>query len=504
MWASRQIPPKDHASFIRDARDYALVNGIVLRCDPININCVAHLPFTLFPSPYPNELYQECLNIQPVVNRLMLGIANDTSFMNDTLRPIAQVDDFTKNLLDINDAVRREGLAQPIISCISRADYMLDTAPNAAQNEFRLRQVEVNAIASAMSPHSDQVAKLHDFLMTKYDVKMPAATISRPDNTSLATVVGGLVEAFDKYGKSSACILLVNEDLNRNLADQFKVELELTKMRPDIKFVRRPFLSLPDMIRLGPNKELLLEETREVAVVYFRYCYDPSHYSSSRAWDARLLMERSRAIKCPSINFHLAGAKKFQEVLNNQAKLERYLQPAEAQRLENVFCKFWSFKDCSDSDEGYKLATSESVGLVLKPQREGGGNNIYGRDIRPFVEKIAKTEAISQYILMEYIDAPLEKNWVVSQGDGSVSDSVRLDECDRLVSELGIYGAILADANTSLVESNKSGGYLVRSKRFGVNEGGVASGHAGISSLILVDGFQAADEFSLYYVKVVT
>lgn len=499
MWASNQIPVRDRAKVIRDARDYALINGMVLRYDHMtNDNCVAHIPFTLFPSPFPRKLYQECLLVQPVVNKLMLKIANDTAFINDTLRPLAQVDDFTKNLLDINDAVQREGLAQSTICCINRADYMLDTVSNSSPGQLRLRQVEVNAIASSMSAHSYRASRLQDFLMTKYGIKTPNNT-NLPDNTSLDLVAGGLIDAFDSYGKSSAMILLINEERSMNFSDQVAIELEVSRMRPDVKFIRRAFVSLPNIIKLGPNKELLVEDSIEIAVVYFRYCYDPSNYNFDQAWNVRLLLERSRAIKCPSINFHLSGAKKFQQVLNNQAKLERYLESEEAKQLEGFFCKFWSFEDNSDLGEGYRTALDESNRLVLKPQREGGGHNIFGKDINPFVRKIVKTEERFQYILMEYIEGPKEKNWILLQQDDERTDSERMNKCDQLVSELGIFGSILADTNTLQVESNKSAGYLVRSKKFGTNEGGVATGYAGISSLILVDDFDAVDDFSLYY-----
>jgi hypothetical protein len=38
-------------------------------------------------------------------------------------------------------------------------------------------------------------------------------------------------------------------------------------------------------------------------------------YPTEREWDARLMMERSMAIKCPSIQYHLAGTKKIQQEL---------------------------------------------------------------------------------------------------------------------------------------------------------------------------------------------
>jgi len=53
----------------------------------------------------------------------------------------------------------------------------------------------------------------------------------------------------------------------------------------------------------------------EVGVIYFRCGYHPDQYPTEREWDARLMMERSLAIKCPSIQYHLAGTKKIQQAL---------------------------------------------------------------------------------------------------------------------------------------------------------------------------------------------
>jgi hypothetical protein len=40
-------------------------------------------------------------------------------------------------------------------------------------------------------------------------------------------------------------------------------------------------------------------------------------------WKARLLMEESSAVKCPSISYHLTGAKKIQQELARPGVLER-------------------------------------------------------------------------------------------------------------------------------------------------------------------------------------
>lgn len=59
----------------------------------------------------------------------------------------------------------------------------------------------------------------------------------------------------------------------------------------------------------------------EIAVVYFRAGYAPNDYFGRAEWDARLKLERSTAIKSPSIGYHLAGTKKVQQVLAQEGQV---------------------------------------------------------------------------------------------------------------------------------------------------------------------------------------
>lgn len=51
--------------------------------------------------------------------------------------------------------------------------------------------------------------------------------------------------------------------------------------------------------------------------------YLTSDFFPTQDWNTRLMMERSRAIKCPSAAIHLAGTKKVQQVLASPGALER-------------------------------------------------------------------------------------------------------------------------------------------------------------------------------------
>lgn len=83
-----------------------------------------------------------------------------------------------------------------------------------------------------------------------------------------------------------------------------------------------------------------------------------------------------------------------------------------------------------------ELAISNPEKFVMKPQREGGGNNIYGLNVRTSLESMKNSKTRTGYILMEYIDAPREKNYLLGPNDEKNS-------LQELISELGIYGIII-------------------------------------------------------------
>ena len=72
---------------------------------------------------------------------------------------------------------------------------------------------------------------------------------------------------------------------------------------------------------------------------------------------------------------------------------------------------------------------------VVKPQREGGGNNIYGDDIGPFLKSIENSTERDAYIMMDRIAPPITRNYMIRP-----AVPVQLVKC---ISELGIFGYII-------------------------------------------------------------
>ena len=76
--------------------------------------------------------------------------------------------------------------------------------------------------------------------------------------------------------------------------------------------------------RLIVPKVTATQDTQEISVVYLRAGYGPGDYTDETMWEARKMLELSKAIKCPTIITQLAGCKKVQQVLAMPGVLERY------------------------------------------------------------------------------------------------------------------------------------------------------------------------------------
>ncbi len=308
--------------------------------------------------------------------------------------------------------------------------------------------------------------------------------------------------------------MFIVEDVTYNICDQKFHEFEIRRQNPDVFVIRKTLTEVANEARLGDNKELYVGDGIEVAVIYFRCGYHPDQYPTEKEWEARLLMERSLAIKSPSIQYHLAGTKKVQQALAKPGALERFFDDNNKIQdirgiftglysLDNVnylpltlFCVtlppilnftefcfgqfhrfFFIFQD-EQGNKSFDAAMANPDRFVLKPQREGGGNNVYGQDIVPFLEKIKDDTERNAYILMDRISPPITMNYLIRPGSKEAS-------LVKVISELGIFGYLIGDANT--IRINKEVGHMLRTKLSHVNEGGVAAGLGALDSVILVD-----------------
>ncbi|KAG2753743.1 hypothetical protein P692DRAFT_201929223 [Suillus brevipes Sb2] len=88
---------------------------------------------------------------------------------------------------------------------------------------------------------------------------------------------------------------------------------------------------------------------------------------------------------------------------------------------------------------GTRLARCKAPSLVLKPQREGGGNNVYREAIPAFLDALPAEER-EAWIAMEMIETPRGVSGYLVRDNGSTEKKVVRAE---VISELGIFGYAL-------------------------------------------------------------
>lgn len=397
--------------------------------------------------------------------------------------------------LQFNRTYHPHHARQDLALGLFRSDYMVHVDPETSS--LGIKQVEFNTIASSFGGLSSQVSKLHGHLEA---IDAYPATLSKiinqkslPESNSASSLALGLAAAHKAYGSGSnsrrLCALFVVQDPERNVFDQRHLEYALLQSS-GVRSFRLPFSRILSDTKLDSNRTLLyypphassLDEPWEVTVVYFRSGYTPDDYPADDDWKARLHLERSRAIKCPSILTHLAGCKKVQQVLAtpNSPHLAKFVPDHNiSSRILKTFAPIYPLDNGEAGKEARKLATNPETAsrYVLKPQREGGGNNVYRQAIPEFLEKLPDSHWPA-YILMEMIEPPAIENVILRNGELQQGG---------VIGELGVYGTCLWRHGTGEILRNEEAGYLLRTKGDQSEEGGVAAGFGAVDSCCLID-----------------
>ncbi|KAJ5350063.1 Glutathione synthase N-terminal eukaryotic [Penicillium brevicompactum] len=482
-------------------KDWAIHNGLAVRPGPTvvpeggNPNGVlaTNAPVTLFPSPFPRTCFTEATALQEVYNKLYASITCNEEWLGEIVKGLIEVDDFVANLWKVHLAVQKEGYAQNLALGLYRSDYMAHVSP---AGDTALKQVEFNTISSSFGGLSALVRQMHTELLTSppgSSINYPSHPLLQsevpPENTAVETLSSGLAVAHKAYGASKStpalplCVAFVVQDTERNVFDQHALSEHLKKTHN----IPRGYLgsNIHSRRQLIPTTALppphSPDSIFEVTTVYLRAYYSPDEYTSSRDWEARTHLERSAAIKCPTVLNQLSGCKKVQQVLAEPTGLDHltgFLNDVDASLIERVRATFAPQYDLSPNSKGRELALNPETALnhVLKPQREGGGNNVYKADIPGFLQSLPESDW-KGWVLMELINPASNAQNVALRNDGEV---LRGD----VISELGVYGTILWE-DTGKILHNNHGGYLLRTKGKEVNEGGVAAGFSSLDSVLL-------------------
>ncbi|KAL8848151.1 MAG: hypothetical protein Q9221_006796 [Calogaya cf. arnoldii] len=513
--------PEQQEYLLSNIKDWSILNGLAVRPSASLVSASTDLsgalattaPVTLYPSLFPWTCFDEARAIQKAYNELYAAIARDRDWLKQIVERLIEVDDFIAGLWNVHLEVEKEGYVQNLSLGLFRSDYMIHTDPAIPDAKPTIKQVEFNTIASSFGGLSTKVSHLHSYLdsISAYPPTSAITPTSFPQNPCIDSLSLGFSTAHRAYGPSKSspslplCILFIVTVPESNIFDQLALSTPL-QTTYGIPTFRLAFSSILDHTSVSSSKDRILSYTPshspdtpyEVSLIYFRAGYSPSHYTSSTSWDARLHVERSAAIKCPSILTHLAGSKKIQQELAtpNSPHLANFLSRTSSadmtERIRNTFTAIYPLDDTPEGQHAIGLAKNakDSEGYVLKPQREGGGNNIYGPKIPAFLASLGDDQQKwRSHILMELIKPPTLRNSIFRNGEV---------QSGEVIGELGVYGVCLwrnghdeaggkNDGQDGEVLENWEAGFLLRTKGSESEEGGVAAGFGAVDSPCLVD-----------------
>ena len=429
---------------------------------------LTHAPFSLSPYSISTSDLQEMIELTPYFSELMINVSQDWGFLDETLSPISKTDPFLKMLLDL----REHEVSQSRQLLVQRNDFFLikddigkgghdSSSSGEDTSASALRQVEINTVSASFPFLITQLTRLHQHI---FEQIIP--------NNPLKPVVDSFAKAIKDYGSTDAIMLLVSQPAESNRFDQLGLE-QLLWDEYKIQTVRKTLTEIYENGSLSEGHLILAG--KKVAITYYRAGYTPEDFSTSGAIKGRQLIEASSTIQVPDLAMQLAGMKKIQQVLTRPEILSNFMSEEISKRFKKTFVGMHSLDEIIETPEG-EISASEWASInpekyVLKPQREGGGNNYFGKDIPKKITEM-KREEQDAYILMEKIKAKTHQSILV------VNDKV---EKHTSVSEIGRFGICFAE--NGVVQSNEDVGYLVRTKAKNVNEGGVCSGFACLNSL---------------------
>lgn len=416
---------------------------------------LVHAPFSLTPYQLPSSLISQLQIHTQWSSLLFWKVAQNSDFLREILEPTAKVDEFVRFLLSLIPQEKRQD--QQLL--VNRNDFLFERKEN---GELQPLQVEFNTISASFAHLSGRVTALHQQLQQENILK--AAPLP---HDAIAGFASGIKETIENLGWRDSALLILVQPKERNWFDQMGLFAALSQR--GVKVVRATLAEVHQKGKLK-NGDLWVGPQR-IGVVYFRAGYSPGDLPDEESRSARRMLEASTAVLVPEASMQLAGTKKIQQVLADYSILSEFVPESVADQLKAYFAMMFGLEEEVEGRPAREFLAENAEQYVLKPQREGGGNNVYGAEIKDFLTSLPTSEDRA-WIAMKRIEAETAESLLVVQEQAQSRQSI---------SELGIFGLLRAQSGD--LRMNMPVGHLVRTKASNVNEGGVVAGYACLNSL---------------------
>eukprot|EP01066_Platyproteum_vivax_P011863 Platyproteum_vivax@DN5378_c0_g1_i1.p1 len=482
----------------REISAYCVTNGALVFRDPENRYSPYIAPIALCPNRFPKAALDEAYEIGHIFNELLDELTVNPKWLTEVLSTVIADDDFTRHLVEICDRLypKKNDFENEIRLHITRNDYMIDDKEHGPRFCDTLLQVELNTVSASFAGIAQVVSGLHRHMAAFTNEDCSNIDEWLPQNYPAKKIGEAMAGAHAAYKELFSCkearILMVVQPNERNEVDQRLIEQALADL--SVYTIRRTFEELvaaeeAKILEATPTGALRLylahlDAWQEISVVYFRSGYAPKDFVNEDCWRIREVLEGTRAVMVPSIPSQLAGCKKIQASWCSTNVLKKFVKSTPKQKLlQKAFAPQIQLPGTSEWDLGHIAnAIEHPERYVMKPQREGGGNNIHKEALKA---ALVKNEGLSQYILMEKIRPKIDPfilfdrpALIVAPAEGTPFKAVIKEG----VSELGIFQTYLVvkDQRSSVIS-----GHLLRTKDATNDEGGVATGYAVVNSPLL-------------------
>ena len=162
-----RLSDEQYATLVSSIKDWQITHGSLLKLvhtDEENTVQCHPVGTTLFPTLWPQELFDQAHALQREYNKLYAAVAEDDQWLLDVLKDLIDVDDLASALWEIYEEVKNEGFVQDMTLGIFRSDYMLHSALANRIVRPRLKQVELNTVSCAGGVHTNIVSDMHKHL----------------------------------------------------------------------------------------------------------------------------------------------------------------------------------------------------------------------------------------------------------------------------------------------------------------------------------------------------
>ncbi|KAF3335879.1 Glutathione synthetase [Carex littledalei] len=187
---------------------------------------MVHAPFSLTPTPLPTSYWRQACELAPLLNELVDRVSLDAEFLQNSLSRTKKVDEFTGRLLEIHLKMLSLNKKEEIRLGLHRSDYMIDSETD------MLYQIELNTISSSFPGLGSLVTELHRNLLGHYGKDLGLDFRNVPENPAVSQFAGSLAKAWSEYNDSSSVVMVVVQDEERNMYDQYWLSTVLKDKYP--------------------------------------------------------------------------------------------------------------------------------------------------------------------------------------------------------------------------------------------------------------------------------